>query len=73
VVGQAIHLLGQALGSESLQRRDDPAVQDAPPLLEQPAVGHLVGQSMLEGEFTLGKQPRLVEQLGRLQVIEAPV
>jgi len=27
VMGQAVHLLGQALGREGLQRRDDPAVE----------------------------------------------
>jgi hypothetical protein len=28
---------------------------------------------MLEGEFTLGEQPRLVEELDGLQVVEAAV
>jgi hypothetical protein len=73
VVGQAVHLLGQSLGIECLKRLDDPSVEDAPPLLEQTAVGDLVDQSVLEGEFALGKQPRLVEKLSCLQVVEATV
>src|SRR4029450_6315835 len=44
MVCQAVHLLGQALGREGLQHLDKPAVEDAPPLLEQTAVGHLVSQ-----------------------------
>ena len=48
-------------------------VQDSPPLLEQTAVGHLVRQGVLEGVLALGKEPRLVEELGRLEVRQAAV
>ena len=53
VVGQAIHLLAQALGREGLQHLNNPAVEDAPPLLEQTAVGDLMGQGVFEGIFAL--------------------
>ena len=55
----------------ALDRLDDPGVQRAPPLLEQAAVGHLVGQRVLEGVLEVGEQARLVEELGGLQVGEA--
>ena len=35
---------------------------------EETAVGHLVGQGMLEGVFAFGEEPRLVEELGGLEV-----
>jgi hypothetical protein len=66
VVGQAIHLLGQALDREGLQHLDNPAVEAAPPLLEQTAVGDLVGQGVLEGVLVLGKEARLIEKLSAL-------
>ena len=73
MVRQPFHLLGQAIRVEHFKGLDDPCVQHPPPLLEQTVVGHLVGQGMLEGEFALGEQPRLIEELGRLQVGEAAV
>src|SRR5262245_51485346 len=73
MVGQAIHLLGQSLGRECLKHLNDLAVEDAPPLLEQTAVGHLVSQGVLKGEYALREQPRLVEKLGCLQVRKATV
>ena len=43
----------------------------AAPLLEEAAVGHFVGQGMLERVLKVGEQPRLVEELGRLEMSEA--
>jgi hypothetical protein len=71
VVGQAFGLFGQALGREGLQGLDDTGVQHPPPLVQQAAVGHLMGQRMLEGVFQLREEPRLVHKLGRLQVRKA--
>ena len=45
----------------------------ASPLLEETAVGHLVGQGVLEGVFPLGEQARLVEELGPLELRQAAV
>jgi hypothetical protein len=46
-------------------------MQDAPPLLQEATVGDLMGESMLESEFALGEEARLVEELGGLQVGKA--
>src|SRR5262245_18959637 len=44
-----------------------------PSVLEKAAVGYLVSQGMLKGEFTLREEARLVEELGRLEASEAAV
>ena len=49
VVGQALDVLREPLGVEALDGLDDPGVERAPALLEEAAVGHLVGQGVLEG------------------------
>ena len=46
-------------------------MQHPPPLLEQAAVGHLVGEGVLEGILALREEARLVEELGRLQMRKA--
>ena len=48
-------------------------MQGAPPLLQQAAVGHLVGEGVLEGVRLLREEARLVEELRRLKVRQAPV
>src|SRR5262249_40631539 len=73
MLGQALDLLGQSLGIESLKPLDNASMEGAPPLLEQTAVGDLVSQGVLEGEFALWEQLRLVEKLSCLQVVEATV
>ena len=55
MVGQAFDLLGHPLSGEGFEGLDDPRVQGAPPLLEETAVGHLVGEGVLEGVCALGK------------------
>ena len=70
--GQAFDLLGQALAVRASRASTMRRMEDPPALLGQAAVGHLVGQGVLEGEFTLGEEPRLVDELG-LQVVEAAV
>ena len=73
MVGQAFDLLGHPLGRERLEGLDNAGVEHPPPLLQEAAVGHLVGQGMLEGVLALGKEARLVQELGRLQVRQATV
>jgi hypothetical protein len=73
MVGQAVHVLGQPLPGECLEGLHDPGVQAAPPLLEETAVGHLMGEGMLEGIGALGKQAGLIEELGSLEVVQALV
>ena len=67
---QPVAMLGQRVRIEGFDRVDDLPVQRALPIVQQAAVGHLVGQRVLEGELDLGKQPRLVDELRRLQVRE---
>ena len=71
MVRQAFDLLGQAVPGERLEGLDDAGVQRPPPLLQQAAVGHLVGEGVLEGVVALGEEARLVEELGGLEVRQA--
>ena len=73
MVGQPFHLLGHPLPGQGFEDLDDPRVQGAPPLLEETAVGHFVGEGVLEGILALGKEPGLVQELGGLEVGEAAV
>jgi hypothetical protein len=45
-------------------------MEGAPPLLQQAAIGNLVGEHVLEGVFQLGKETRFLEELTALQVPE---
>ena len=71
MVGQPFDLLGQTVGIEPFDGFDDAGVQGPPPLLQETAVGHLVGEGVLEGVLELGEEAGLVEELGGLQVAEA--
>jgi hypothetical protein len=71
MVGEPFDLLGQSVGKDRLEGRDNPGMQGTPTLLEQTPVGHFVCEGVLEGEFRLGKQARLIEKLGCLQVGQA--
>ena len=48
-MGETLDVLAQAVGIEAFDRVDDPRVERAAALVEQAAVGHLVGQRVLEG------------------------
>jgi hypothetical protein len=69
-MGQPLDLLGHPLPSERLQGLDDAGVEHTPPLQQEAAVGHFVRQGVFEGVFQLGEEPRLIEELGRLEVHE---
>ena len=71
MVRQPFDLLGHPVPGERLQGLDDAGMEHPPPLLQQAAVGHLVGQGVLEGVFALGKEPGLVEELGACKVRQA--
>jgi hypothetical protein len=73
MVRQAFDLLCRPLGSERLKGLDNARVQHPPPLQQEAAVGHLVGEGMLKRVFLLGEQARLIQELCRLQVRQAPV
>jgi hypothetical protein len=68
VVRQALDLLNYPLGRQRLDGLDKPRVQSASLRLEETAVGHLLCQSMFEGIDQLGKQARLIQELGVLRV-----
>jgi hypothetical protein len=73
MVAQTFDLLSHLLPSKRFEDFDDTRVQGAPPLLEETAVSHLVGEGMLEGVLALGKEPRLVEELCRLEARETAI
>ena len=67
VVGEPLRLLGDALGREPLDGLGDPGVERALPVVEQPLVGYLVGQGVLERVLEVREEPGLVEELRGLE------
>jgi hypothetical protein len=67
VVGQPLHVLGQAVGVQCLDGLHNLPMYGTPPLVEQAAVGDLVRERVLEGVFEIGEQRRLVQELRGLQ------
>jgi hypothetical protein len=63
VVCQSFDLVGQMGRIAALKGRQDASMERASPLLQEAAVGDLVGESMLEGIDTLGAKTRLIEKL----------
>src|SRR5262245_54298279 len=70
MLGQPFRLLSETIGIKPFAGLDDTGVQGPPPLLQETAVGHLVGEGVLEGVFQLGEEASFVEELGGLQVAE---
>jgi hypothetical protein len=70
MLGQPFHLFDQPIGIESFDGLHNSSMESTSPPLQETSIGHLMGQSMLEGVFLLGKEPCLVEELGRLEVRE---
>ena len=73
LVSQPFRLFGQTGGRELFDGLDDACVQRPPPLLQHTAVGHFVGEGVLEGVGMLREEARFVEELGGLQLPQAPV
>src|SRR5262245_5565527 len=73
MVGQALDLRGHPVTRGRLQGLDDARMQRPPPFLEETAIGHLVGEDMLEGVDEVGKELRFVQELSRLKLPEAAV
>src|SRR4029453_13242627 len=71
MVCETLGLLVQAIGVEDLNGAEDPSVKPALAILKQTAVGHLVGQRVLERVFHFGDAARLVQEIRRLKVGEA--
>src|SRR5262245_24424180 len=70
MVGQALDMLGHSLPSERFKALYNAGMQYPPPLMEETPIGHFIGESVLEGILTLGKEPCLVQELGRLEVCQ---
>jgi hypothetical protein len=60
MVGQLLDVLGQAIGIELLDRLHDPGVKAASSIRQHTAVGHLVGERMLERVLELREETRLI-------------
>src|SRR5882724_9072630 len=67
VVGEPLDVLGEPIGIEPLDHLDDARVQLTTSLLQKGAVSHVVRERVLEGVFEVGKEARLVEELGGLE------
>jgi hypothetical protein len=66
MVGEPLDVLAPAIGREPSEGLGDAGVQRALPVVEQPLVGHLVREGVLE----VRKEPGLVEELRSLEVGE---
>src|SRR5467141_3449636 len=73
VVGQTVHLLGEAVWGECCEGLDQPRVQPPPPLLEHTAVGDLVRERVFESIGAFWKEAHFIEKLGRLETRQAVV
>src|SRR5262249_18638226 len=71
MVGEPLDVLRQTVRIDALDGLGDSGVQGAAALVEQPAVGDLVRQRMLEGVLDLREKPRLVHELCRPKLTEA--
>ena len=63
---EPVDLLGHPLPGEGFQHLDNTGMQPLPPLQEEAAVGHLVGEGVLEDVLALRKEARFVEKLRSL-------
>ena len=73
MVGQPVDVLGQPVRIGPLDGLHDSDVEGAPPVLEQAAVGHFVGQRVLEGVLDIREDPGLVQELRGLEASDRGV
>jgi hypothetical protein len=73
MVCQTVHLLSKTLGGERFQGGNNASVYGAAPFVQQPPIGHLMRQGVLEGIGLFWEEARLIEKLGGLEVREAAV
>ena len=71
VVCEPLDLFAHAVYTELFEDLHTSGVQRAAPFLEEAAIGHLVGEGMLEGVLELREQARLIEKLGGPEVGQA--
>src|SRR5262245_18210343 len=70
MVGQSFDMLGQPIWVRAFDSPDDLCVQSLAAILEQRAIGDVVGQRVFKGEGELRQRFGLVQQLSRFQVTE---
>src|SRR6266487_3864718 len=63
---------GETISPEALDGLKDAGMQPASLPLQEAAIGHVMGERMLEGIGGLGIQARLVQEFCLLQVRKAP-
>jgi hypothetical protein len=61
---QSLYVLENPIGIEPLDCIDNSAMKGSPSIPQQAAVSYLVGERMLEGVFTIGKESCFVEKFG---------
>jgi hypothetical protein len=71
MVGEPFDLFCEPVRVQTFDGLQDPAMQGAPALLEEAAVGDLVGEAVLEGVGEIREETGLVQELGGLEVREA--
>ncbi len=69
-MGEPVDLFAQPVRSERLDGLHNMRVQGAPLILDETAIGHLMGESVFEGVRALGMELRLIQKLGSLEVGE---
>src|SRR5439155_18833876 len=70
MVSERLDLFAEPIDVQAFDGAHDTPVEEPAELLQQSPVGHLVGQSVLEGVLEVGKQLGLDEEFGRLQAGE---
>ena len=70
MVSKPLDMLGQPLGVKAFDGFDDPGVDGAPALLQEAAVGHLMGERVFESVLHVREETGLVQELRSLQAAE---
>jgi hypothetical protein len=70
MMGHTLDRLGDAVPGECLQGLDDTRVEGTPPLLEQAAIGDLLGEGVREGIRWGALHEELVKEFPRLELRE---
>src|SRR5262249_50201438 len=68
---QTVGVFAEPIGIQALDAVHDFAMEATPPVVEQAAVGDLVGEGMLERVLEIREEMRLIEELGGLEMTEA--
>jgi hypothetical protein len=68
VVGQSLDMFGQTVRIELFDSLDDPGVEGTPALLQEAAVGHLMGERVLEGVLQVREETGLDGRTRRRRV-----